>query len=73
MPTRDFGATQVMVSALNWRPCTLSVTHSPVAQTSSPSHTACALPTTVISFSWRRAKPDGSSTWRTVYPFSSLW
>ena len=60
------GATQTIDSALNWRPWTLSVTHEPVAEISSPSHTACALPTTVISFSCLRAKPEGSSTWRTV-------
>ena len=51
MPTIDLGATQVMLSALNCRPCTLSVTHVPSARTSSPSHTAWVLPTTVISLS----------------------
>ena len=73
MPFSERGAMQVSVSALNWRPCTLSVTHCPSALTSSPSQTACALPTIVISGFFASSNSLGISTCRTVYPFSSLW
>ena len=36
MPFNERGAMQVSVSALNWRPCTLSVTHSPSALVGNP-------------------------------------
>ncbi len=66
MPATDFGATHVMAVALNCRPCTLSVTHCPSAVTSSPSQTACVLPTSVNVRPFANSNAAGAATVSTV-------
>jgi hypothetical protein len=68
IPSAVVGGTVFMVVALNWSPCSLSLTHQPSAVSHSPAATEGSDPRTVASSRCPRAL-----TRSTQKPLSSLW
>ncbi len=68
MPASEFGSEVAISSALNWRPKSALLTHSPRAAISSPGFADGTCPITVTV----SATPL-TETRSTQYPFSSLW
>ncbi len=68
MPSSVVGCVVVTCVALNCRPCSRSVVHSPVALMNSPALIAAACPTTAT-----RSRCPRALTRSTQKPFSALW
>src|SRR5262252_8674674 len=68
MPTTVVGGKVFISLALNWSPCSLSLTHQPSASSHSPADTEGRDPSTVTSL-----RCPLTFTRSTQKPFSSLW